>query len=369
MLREAASCHQHWSFLSATNLRKHEPFFPIHRHLCRYEPMSLYQLRDPAWLVFDRFSQSKPIWPSITPSTCRAVSPQLSRRHAEAQKRSPTLPGPKSGQLFQSLIRTYVIRQNLFEHLLPLDVAKVIHVTMAGPETGQKEKERHLHPMKYLFDSSELERMAKRIRGGYAIVLWGHDLERMFRMINASDPYEECPLAFKSDVPPDLLLRLAITDFAPRNLHSHFMSKPDLPGFVSHPSLPFSSVVKAKCPTPGIVLTHYKTTIEWTGDFTALPLVPWVVNHDKEGIRNYISPSPMGWSALMQYVNVHESPLRLRTSYGRQSLRQTLYPDVLSRSIGWGFEALLRGNNVFVKDMANLNIMSWNVCKPGTATG
>lgn len=176
----------------------------------------------------------------------------------------------RSSSLFRSVIVNYVIRQHLFDHLPPRDIANVIYATDMGLEIGTKGLEIHLHPMRYVFANAELDIISKRIAEGYAIVLLGRDLKELVDIIEKQFSWHGRSVFLRPQLRTFPRLQLAITDFSPPNVP--IPNKPTLPDFGT--CLWVSSVrcSKMNCPAAGVHLTHYESSVSWDGSATVLPL-------------------------------------------------------------------------------------------------
>jgi hypothetical protein len=260
--------------------------------------------------------------------------------------------------LLDRVIGNYVICQHLFAHLQPVDISNTIYAMQIGQEMGPNELTRHLHPLRYVFEDAEIEILSKRIDEGYAIVLWGRDLKQLVEMIDRPYSYRRTHFFFRPNLRTHPPLRLAITDFAPPTVP--FAKKPDLPGFDPNPRLPFSKTIKPKCPAEHFELTHHKSTITWDGKMTALPMVPYIPQSDDNKIAELVSYE---WSQALHYVNLHESPLKLKTCHGREH-RHTHHCVFTGRTwdtVAYGFEAWMksRTTNASIADsMTDLNLGS-----------
>jgi hypothetical protein len=263
---------------------------------------------------------------------------------------------------------------------MPVDIAHLLSTAGIDQAIGKNELEKHLHPMKHLFDRAELDVISKRIADGYAIVLWGSDLKKLFEIMRAPSSYQACPFALGPTSFIKSGLRLAITDFRPSSID--FSMKPRLPGFPPYSRFSyedsFGDLVKERCPTARIRLTHYNPYADWNGDRTSFEFLKYLERNDEGGrVGVYVTPSAMGWSMLLHYVNVHESPVELKTSYGRRYNYAEFFPgdggtehrSSLRTSTGWVFEAHTeaRGDYTrFVEDVAQLALGSWNISMPGS---
>jgi hypothetical protein len=94
------------------------------------------------------------------------------------------MPGPRSSQLFNSLITSYAIRSGLFSHLTPYSIASILNIIKLGDVVGPEEKLRFLNPMRLLFTDHELIEVTQRIAKDHAIILWGNDLEPMMKVLS-----------------------------------------------------------------------------------------------------------------------------------------------------------------------------------------
>jgi hypothetical protein len=93
------------------------------------------------------------------------------------------MPGPRSSQLFTSLITSYAIRSVLFSHLTPYSIASILNILKLGDAACPEEKLRFLNPMRLLFTDHELIEVTQRIAKDHAIAIWGIDLEPMVKVL------------------------------------------------------------------------------------------------------------------------------------------------------------------------------------------